>query len=132
VLSDGNSILLETQGTNISLHPGMLRQLVNSYGLKLSETMMVFEDSDDPLDVRVLRFLQAVIAIEGILRMWGLNSRVRVDAPREGENSNAIKERNIERGNNAVVPKPRVRKPTGASKASKPSRKAAGVRAPKR
>jgi len=136
VLSDGNSILLETQGTNISLHPGMLRQLVNSYGLKLSETLMVFEDSDDPLDARVLRFIQAAIAIEGILRMWGLNSRVRVDAPREGEEPNADTKlssgRSKSQSNGQSVRRSSPRKSSGKSKATKPARKAAGVRSPKR
>jgi hypothetical protein len=84
-LSDGNSLMTSLQGTNMVLRPGVLKQLVNSYGLKLSDTLMVFDDSEEELPKRVSRFIQCANAIDGVVRMWQLTAPVRIDAPREGE-----------------------------------------------
>jgi hypothetical protein len=127
VLSDGNQTLSDFSGTGWSLRPAMLTQLVKSYGLKLSDTLMVFEDSDRLLDIRIQVFIQCAVAIDGILRMWGLSSPPRVNAPKEGKESGyAGTELSASQGVN--VSPAIARTNPRQSKASRSKGKVAGVR----
>jgi hypothetical protein len=47
-----------------------IQLLVNSYGLSLMEDQSVMETSNRPLHKRIASFLQVLVAIDGVLRMW--------------------------------------------------------------
>ena len=47
-----------------------IQLLVNSYGLSLMEDRSVMETSNRPLHKRIASFLQVLVAIDGVLRMW--------------------------------------------------------------
>lgn len=130
VLSDGNQTLSDFSGTGWSLRPAMLTQLVKSYGLKLSDTLMVFEDSDRLLDIRIQVFIQCAVAIDGILRMWGLSAPPRVNAPKEGKESGyAGTELSADQGSQHIgIPEKHQRSRSNKSKAPRSKGKVTGVR----
>lgn len=70
-LSDGRHSTQEI-GTEGTLQMAAIKSLVNSYGLSLMEDLSIMEISNRPLTQRVTSFLQALVAVDGSLRMWEL------------------------------------------------------------
>ena len=70
-LSDGRHSTQEI-GTEGTLQLAAIKSLVNSYGLSLMEDLSIMEISNRPLTQRVTSFLQALVAVDGSLRMWEL------------------------------------------------------------
>jgi hypothetical protein len=70
-LSDGRHSTQEI-GTEGTLQVAAIKSLVNSYGLSLMEDLSIMEISNRPLTQRVTSFLQALVAVDGSLRMWEL------------------------------------------------------------
>ncbi len=68
-LSDGRRLVTDIQEAG-SLKLQALQQLVNTYGLSLMEDLSIMDNSKRALGVRVSSFLQALVAIDGTLRMW--------------------------------------------------------------
>ena len=68
-LSDG-ALLTTELGKAGTVQLEAVKLLVNSYGLSLREDRSVMETSSRPLHKRVMSFLQAMIAIDGVSRMW--------------------------------------------------------------
>lgn len=69
ILGDGRSIAAEI-GTVGDLNLMAISSLVESYGLALMDDNSVMDVSNRPLDLRISSFIQAMIAVDGILRTW--------------------------------------------------------------
>lgn len=68
-LSDGRLLTREIGGAG-ALNLQAIQNLVESFGLSLMEDRSVMEISNRPLTQRVTSFLQAMVAVDGVLRMW--------------------------------------------------------------
>jgi hypothetical protein len=68
-LSDG-ALLTTELGEAGTAQMEAIQLLVNSYGLSLMEDRSVMDISSRPLHKRITSFLQAMVAIDGVLRMW--------------------------------------------------------------
>ena len=70
-LSDGRHMTRAIDQAG-ALQAQAIQTLVSSYGLSLMEDLSVMEVSNRPLTQRVTSFLQALVAIDGTLRMWDM------------------------------------------------------------
>lgn len=77
VLSDGGVFMRRVDQQGLLVKPQVLQFLVNSYGLKVSQDLMVYDDSKGPIDVRIARFVQCLLALDGVLRMWQASAPIR-------------------------------------------------------
>ena len=68
-LSDGGALTKELKKAG-DLQLQAVQRLVNSYGLSLMEDLSVMETSNRSLPKRVMSFLQAQVAVDGMLRAW--------------------------------------------------------------
>jgi hypothetical protein len=61
----------------------MLSALAATYGLKLTEDLSLFDDGTGDFAERKYRFAQCLVAMDGVLRMWGASAPVRIDPEME-------------------------------------------------
>ena len=74
VLTDGGSITrhIRTLG-NLQLKA--IQSLVSSFGVSLMEDMTVMERSDRSMPMRMMSYLQAWCAVDGMLRIWDVTKK---------------------------------------------------------
>lgn len=70
ILSDSRRIVNSLGFSSNNLNLEAIQLLVATYGLTLMEDKSVMDISDRPLTKRVASFLQALVAIDGTVRMW--------------------------------------------------------------
>ena len=70
VLSDGRFLTRVLANATGSINLQAVQVLVKTYGLSLMEDESVMEISDRPIAVRVTEFLQCIVAVDGVYRMW--------------------------------------------------------------
>lgn len=68
-LSDGREMTKNLSNAG-PLNLQAVQVLVGTYGVSLMEDLSIMETSKRPLTQRVTSFLQAMVAIDGVLRMW--------------------------------------------------------------
>lgn len=75
IYSDACQFLKDSVAADVMLKPSMLQSLAATYGIKLTAEMNLFDDEiKGDMEEREYRFTQCLIALDGILRMWGTQS----------------------------------------------------------
>lgn len=75
--------LLAVNSTLVRLQP-----ILKTYGLLISQEAVIMEESNLPLNKRISNFSQALIAIDGIRRLWKAEYEIR---RQDGTESEAVK-----------------------------------------
>lgn len=69
--SDGRALLQSIKGCG-NPHLNAIQGLLETFGLSLMEDLSVMDQTDRTLSVRVMSFLQAWCAVDGMIRIWAI------------------------------------------------------------
>jgi hypothetical protein len=86
ILQDACTFLKDAWQAGVVLKPMLLKSLANSYGLKLTEDLALFDDTPGDLPARKWKFAQCMVAMDGCLRMWGVSAPIRINPEMEKSN----------------------------------------------